>query len=432
MKSYGLILAAGKGTRMKDDLPKVAQKILGKEFINYVYDSMSKAGIEEIYPIVGYKRDIVLACRDFKKHFVQEEQLGTGHAVMQAKEYLLDKKGLCLVMAGDQPLISEGSIKSLIDYHNSRENDLTLLTAISPNPFGYGRIIKRGSQIIKIVEERDGTETEKKIEEVNISVYCFDNQKLFEHINELDNCNSQGELYITDLINIFNERGLRVESVLAKTFEETIGISDKRDLAIATKTIQNMINEYHMENGVTIVDPFNTYIGPDVKILEGTTIYPNSIIEGSVRIGKDCVIKSSYITNSVIGDRVTIGPFAHIRMKSELGNDIRLGNFVEVKKSKLDDGTKSAHLTYLGDSEIGKKVNIGCGTITVNYDGKSKYKTIIEDGAFIGSNVNLIAPIKVGKNSVIAAGSTIKKDVPEDSLAIAREREIIKKDYYKE
>ncbi len=431
MNTYGLILAGGKGTRMNDSLPKVAQKILGKEFINYVYDALDLAGIEKIYPIVGYKRDIVLACRDFENYFVQEKQLGTGHAVQMAYENLYDKEGLCVVIAGDQPLITSESLKELIRVHKKNENHLTLLTAISPDPYGYGRIVRDGNEVIKIVEEKDATEKEKLIDEVNISTFCFDNKLLFKFIKELRNENKQKELYLTDVLSIFKREHLKVEAVSALTYEETIGISDKSDLEKATTFLRTKINQKHMINGVSIIDSSNTYIGPDVNIGSGTIIYPGSVLEGKVTIGENCLIQASYIYDSSLGNNVTVGPFAHIRQNCVLGNDIRIGNFVEIKKSTLDDGVKSAHLTYLGDSEIAKNVNIGCGTITVNYDGKNKHKTIIEEGAFIGSNANLIAPITIGKNSKIAAGSTITKDVPNDSLAIARERETIKKDYYK-
>ncbi|XMB85742.1 bifunctional UDP-N-acetylglucosamine diphosphorylase/glucosamine-1-phosphate N-acetyltransferase GlmU [Mycoplasmatota bacterium WC44] len=431
MNTYGLILAGGKGTRMNDDLPKVAQKILGKEFVNYVYDALKHAGIENVYPIVGYKREIVLSCMNNPVHFVQEEQLGTGHAVQMAYEELHDKDGICFVIAGDQPLITSESIKEVIKVHKENKNQLTLLTAVSPNPYGYGRIVRNGSEVLKIVEEKDASDEEKLINEVNISTFCFDNKLLFKYIKEIRNENAQKELYLTDILEIFKTEGLKVEAVKALTYEETIGISDKVDLAKATGFLKDKINNKHMRNGVTIVDPNNTYIGPDVEVGKGTIIYPGCVFEGNVSIGESCTVQSSCIFDSSIGDNVTVGPFAHIRQNSELGNNIRIGNFVEIKKSKLSDGVKSAHLTYLGDSEIHEGVNIGCGTITVNYDGKNKHKTVIEKGAFIGSNANLIAPITIGENSKVAAGSTVTDDVPNDSLAIARERQTNKKDYYK-
>ncbi len=426
-----IILAGGKGSRMKDQLPKVCQKLFGKEFINYVVDALKTAGIENIYPIVGYEKDTVLRAIDIKNYFVQEEQLGTGHAVMMADAALAGKKGTTFVIAGDQPLITAESIKKVIDLHQKNNNDLTMLTAIMDNPFGYGRIIKDGEQVVKIVEEKDATEVEKLIKEVNISTMCFDNEKLFKHLKDIKNDNVKGEYYLTDLIEIFTQNGLKIQATPAITSEETIGINDKVDLAKAQKTLQQIINTRHMLNGVTLVDPANTYIGPDVVIGAGTTIYPNSTLEGKTVIGQNSKILSSYIMDSIVGDNTSVGPYAHIRAGAVIGDNNRIGNFVEVKKSILGDGVKAAHLTYIGDSEVGDKVNFGCGVVTVNYDGKNKFKTVISDEVFIGSNVNLIAPITVGQGAKIAAGSTVTDDIPAHSLAIARDRQTNKVDYYK-
>ncbi len=429
--SYGIILAGGKGTRMNDDLPKVCQKILGKEFINYVIDALVASGIDNVIPIVGYKKDTVLNCINVEKYFVQEEQLGTGHAVSMAFEELKDYDGVCFVIAGDQPLITPESIRKVIETHKENKNDLTLLTAVLDNPKGYGRIIKDGNSVLRIVEEKDASKEEKLINEVNISTMCFDNKMLFKYINSLKNNNAQGEYYLTDILELFKRDGLKVEAVPALTMYETIGISDKRDLSIATDLLKEKINEAHMINGVTIVDKSNTIIGPDVLIGKGTIIYPNSVIEGRSVIGENSTILSSYIIDSSVGNNSTVGPFAHLRQNARVGDNNRIGNFVEIKKSTLGKGVKSAHLTYIGDSEVGNKVNFGCGVVTVNYDGTNKHKTVIKDNVFIGSNVNLIAPIKIGKNSKIAAGSTITEDVPDNSLAIAREYQINKKNYYK-
>jgi bifunctional UDP-N-acetylglucosamine pyrophosphorylase / glucosamine-1-phosphate N-acetyltransferase len=305
-----------------------------------------------------------------------------------------------------------------------------LLTVDNPTPYGYGRVMTNGRKVVAMVEEWDATDEQRLIQEVNLSVYCFDNNLLFQHIDELTNTNNKHEFYINDMVMVLNRHGHSVEAMKTTNFKETIGINDKVALAKATKDLQAMINERHMLAGVTMIDPVTTYIGPDVLIGAGTIIYPNSVIEGKVVIGTNCRIESSYIRDSVIGDDVTVGPFAHIRNESIIHNNVRIGNFVEVKKSVLQDGVKAAHLTYLGDSEIGKHVNIGCGTITVNYDGKIKHKTIIEANAFIGSNVNLIAPITIGEGSVIAAGSTVTDDVPAQSLSIARERQTTKVGYY--
>jgi bifunctional UDP-N-acetylglucosamine pyrophosphorylase / glucosamine-1-phosphate N-acetyltransferase len=429
MTIRALILAAGKGTRMKDEKAKVLTPILGKSFIHYVIDACRQAGVNDIYPIVGFQKVSVMQQVQADGFFVQEPLLGTGHAVMQATS-LKEEDGLTLIIAGDQPLIRHQTIQALFDQHRANKNALTLLTVDNPEPYGYGRVITQGRKVLSMVEEWDATDEQKKIKEVNLSVYCFDNKLLFKHLDELENNNNKQEYYINDMVKVFNHHGYSVEAMKTKNFEETIGINDKVALAQATKDLQQQINEAHMLAGVTMIDPSSTYIGPDVIIGAGTVIYPNTVIEGHVTIGKDCVIESSYIRDSQIGNRVTIGPFAHIRNQSVLQNDVRIGNFVEVKKSTLDDGVKAAHLTYLGDSVIGKHVNIGCGTITVNYDGTLKHQTIIEANAFIGSNVNLIAPITIGAGAKVAAGSTVTEDVPADSLAIARERQTTKVGYY--
>jgi bifunctional UDP-N-acetylglucosamine pyrophosphorylase / glucosamine-1-phosphate N-acetyltransferase len=429
MSIRAIILAAGKGTRMREERAKALTPLLGKPFIQYVIDACHNAGIDEIYPVVGFQKETVMESVLANAFFVQEPLLGTGHAVMQAKA-LKNETGVTLIIAGDQPLIQPATILSLLEQHRLHQNALTLLTVDNPNPFGYGRVITQGRKVLEMVEEWDATEEQKKITEVNLSVYCFDNRLLFEHIDELTNDNKKEEYYINDMVMVFNRHGYSVEAMKTMNLKETIGINDKVALAQATRDLQAQINEAHMLAGVTLVDPATTYIGPDVTIGPGTTIYPNTVIEGKVSIGAYCTIESSYIRDSVIGDRVTVGPFAHIRNQSVIHHDVRIGNFVEVKKSTLDDGVKAAHLTYLGDSVIGKHVNIGCGTITVNYDGTLKHQTIIEANAFIGSNVNLIAPITIGEGAVIAAGSTVTENVPAKSLAIARSRQTTKENYY--
>lgn len=426
-----LILSAGKGTRMNDTLPKVMTTLLGKPFLQYVVDACSSAGFDEIYPIVGYKKELIkneIAATGF---ITQDELLGTGHAVQQAKSLLQNKVGVTLVIAGDQPLIKSDTIAELLAYHEQSKNDLTLLTVDNPNPYGYGRVITNGRSILKMVEEWDASKDERLVTEVNLSVYLFNNKKLFQHIHELTNTNNKQEYYINDMVGIFNAHGYQVEAYKTSRFEETIGINDKIALAEASKTLQQMINHQHMINGVTLIDPDHTYIGPDVMIGAGTIIYPNTVIEGASSVGENCRIESSYVRDSMIGNNVQVGPFAHIRQQSIIGDHNRIGNFVEVKKTKTSHGVKAAHLTYLGDTDIGMNTNIGCGVITVNYDGHHKHKTIIKDHAFIGSNVNLIAPVTIGSHAVIAAGSTITEDVPDNSLAIARERQTTKKGYYK-
>ncbi len=431
MNINAIILAAGKGTRMREDRPKVLTTIFGKSFIEYVIHSLRAAGVTRIIPIVGFQAERVISILGPNFEYgIQNEQLGTGHAVKMARDYLFGQEGLTLIIAGDQPFIEPATIKALIQLHQNESNALTLLSIDNPFPYGYGRILRNSNQVVGMVEESDATEEQKSITEVNLSTYCFDNQLLWKHINELTDNNKKKEYYINDLVSIFNRRGYRVNALQSKNYLESIGINDKIVLEEATNLMKFQINEKHMKQGVTIIDKNNTYIGPDVRIASGTIIYPNTVIEGNVQIGNNCRIESSYIRDSVIGNNVTVGPFAHIRNQSIIGNDVRIGNFVEIKKSKLAQGVKSAHLTYLGDSEIGENTNIGCGTITVNFDGKDKHKTLVGKNSFIGSNVNLIAPLRVGDNSIIAAGSTINEDVPSNSLALARERQTTKVGYY--
>jgi bifunctional UDP-N-acetylglucosamine pyrophosphorylase / glucosamine-1-phosphate N-acetyltransferase len=431
MNINAIILAAGKGTRMRDDRPKVLTPIFGKSFIEYVVDSLKAAGVERIIPIVGFQAEKVQSLLGPNYDYaIQLKQFGTGHAVKMAKDYLENDEGLTLIIAGDQPFIEANTLKSLIDLHLNEKNALTLLSIDNPTPYGYGRILRNNNQVIGMVEETDATANQKTITEVNLSTYCFDNRLLWKHINEITDNNKKKEFYINDLVGIFNQHGYKVNAMKSDNHLETIGINDKIVLEEATNLMKLSINEKHMEQGVTIIDKNNTYIGPDVVIGAGTIIYPNSVIEGNVQIGNNCRIESSYIRDSVIGNNVTVGPFAHIRNESIIGDDVRIGNFVEIKKSTLSNGVKSAHLTYLGDSEIGEHTNIGCGTITVNYDGKNKHKTTIGKNSFIGSNVNLIAPITIGDNATVAAGSTVNEDIPNDSLAIARERQTTKVGYY--
>jgi bifunctional UDP-N-acetylglucosamine pyrophosphorylase / glucosamine-1-phosphate N-acetyltransferase len=429
MSILGLILAAGKGTRMRDSKPKVLQELLGKTMLELVMDAMEKSGVERVIPILGHESSLVIDQLLIEEFALQEQQLGTGHAVQKAI-HLLNKEEHVLIMAGDQPLIRPASLKALIDLHVSNNNDLTLLTTQLDDPYGYGRILKTNNRVIGMVEEWDATDQQKLIHEVNISTYLFKSTELKTNIFDISNSNIKNEYYINDLVGIFHSKGKRMESLIIEDVKETIGINDKVALATASEFLQERINQQHMLDGVSLIQPKSIIIGPDVSIGPGTVIYPNSVIEGKTIIGKNSIIKSSYISNSQIGDHVTVGPYANIRQQSIIGNQVRIGNFVEVKNSQLNDGVKAAHLTYLGDSEIGTNVNIGCGVITVNYDGKNKHKTIIGDNSFIGSNVNLIAPLTIGNNVTIAAGSTITEDVSDDSLAIARERQTTKEGYY--
>lgn len=408
----GVVLAAGKGTRMKTNKSKVVHKIYGKELVLRVVETAYKAGINDIVAVVGHKKEEVeKVLGDSVKYAYQEELLGTGHTVMQAIPYLKGKKGKVVVLYGDVPLIRPETIKKLIKKSIRDREYATMLTAIYDNPTGYGRIVRDiGGNVKSVVEEKDATEEEKYITEINAGVYCFDIEELILALEKLTPNNVQGEYYLTDVIRIMNEKGLKTGAIIVEDNTEILGVNDRAQLEMLTRILKIRINQKHMENGVTIEDMDNTYIYDDVEIGIDTVIHPNTTIKSGVVIGENC----------------EIGPNAYIREGCNLANNVKIGSFVEVKKATIGEGTKVPHLSYMGDCEIGSKTNIGCGTITCNYDGFKKSKTIIGDNAFVGSNVNFIAPVTIGDNVLIAAGSTITDDVPDDSLSIARERQINK------
>lgn len=412
-----VVLAAGKGTRMKSNKSKLVHKIYGKELIKRVVESARKSDIEEVITVVGYKKEQVqIVLGDSVKYAYQDEMLGTGHAVLQAEKYLKDKHGKVVVLNGDVPIIRPETIKRLVQKSIKNKEYATLLTAIYNNPSGYGRIIRDdGGNVKEIIEEKDASEEQRKIQEINSGIYCFDIQELLNALKQLKPNNSQGELYLTDVVRIMNEKGLKTGAVIVKDNTEILGVNDRMQLELLTKVLRMRINAYHMKNGVTIEDMDNTYIYDDVKIGIDTVIHPNTTIKNDVIIGEDC----------------EIGPNAYIREGCRLADKVKIGSFVEIKKAIIGEGAKVPHLSYMGDCEIGAKTNIGCGTITCNYDGFNKSKTIIGEHSFIGSNTNLVAPVKLGKNSFVAAGSTITNDVPDDSLAIARERQINKEGWNK-
>jgi bifunctional UDP-N-acetylglucosamine pyrophosphorylase / glucosamine-1-phosphate N-acetyltransferase len=445
---YAIILAAGKGTRMKSKLYKVLHPVCGKPMVQHVVDQVSKLNINEIVTIIGHGAEKVKEqLGDQSKYALQEEQLGTAHAVMQAKEMLAGKEGVTLVVCGDTPLIKAETMEALFRHHEETNAKATILTAKAEDPTGYGRIIRNGEGFVeKIVEHKDATEEERKVKEINTGTYCFDNVALFEALQHVSNDNVQGEYYLPDVIEILKKQGETVSAYQSEDFEETLGVNDRVALAEAERIMRKRINEFHMRNGVTIIDPNNTYIGPDVEIGQDTTIYPGSILSGKTIIGsdsqigpnseiKDCqvgnntVIRQSVAHSSMIGSHVNIGPFAHIRPDSNIHDEVKIGNFVEIKKTEFGKGSKASHLSYIGDAEVGSGVNIGCGSITVNYDGKNKYLTKIEDDVFIGCNSNLVAPVTIGRGAYVAAGSTITEDVPADALSIARARQVNKENY---
>ena len=450
MTNYAIILAAGKGTRMKSDLPKVLHKVAGISMLEHVFRSVNAIDPEKTVTVVGHKAELVEQVLAGQTDFVrQTEQLGTGHAVMMAEPVLENLTGQTLVIAGDTPLITGESLKNLIDFHINHKNVATILTAEADNPFGYGRIVRnQHDEVLKIVEQKDASDFEQQIKEINTGTYVFDNARLFEALKNINTNNAQGEYYITDVIGIFRENGEKVGAYTLKDFDESLGVNDRVALATAESVMRSRINQQHMVNGVSFVNPHATYIDVDVEIAPEVQVEANVTLKGQTKIGAETILTNgTYIVDSVIGERtvitnsmieesivadgVTVGPYAHIRPGSSLAKDVHVGNFVEVKESSIGENTKAGHLTYIGNSEVGANVNFGAGTITVNYDGQKKYKTIIGNNVFVGSNSTIIAPVELGDNSLVGAGSTITKDVPADAIALGRGRQINKEDYAK-
>lgn len=444
MNFKAIILAAGKGTRMKSKYPKVIHKVCGKEMVNHVIDVSKKSGVEDVVVILGHGSETVKTqIPQDSMIAMQTEQLGTGHAVIMAKEYINDNDTI-VVLCGDTPLVKEETLKRLFDYHIENQYHATVLTTKVENPTGYGRIIRdENEDLLKIVEQKDANEEEKKANEINSGIYCFDGKSLRESLDLLDNNNAQGEYYLTDTIKIMRDRGQKVGAYNGSTIEELMGVNSRVELSKAEEIMRRRINEDHMVNGVTIIDVNSTYIESDVEIGNDTIVYPGAMLKGNTKIGSSCVIgMNSSITNSTIGDytevesstiidstvgeNTTVGPYAYLRPNSNIGNNVKIGDFVEVKNATIGDNSKASHLSYIGDAHVGKDVNIGCGVVFVNYDGKNKFKSVVKDGAFVGSNSNLVAPVTVGEKGYIATGSTITDDVPQGALAIARQRQVVK------
>ena len=444
---YGIILGAGEGTRMKSCLPKVLHKVAGKELISHVMDCLNSAvKMQKLVVVVGSGSDLVI--EHLKKYNAdyafQKERLGSAHALLQAKNKFKNLDGQLIVMCGDTPLVKSSTIKNLLKHHIKNKNNATVLSGMVQNPFGYGRIVRNSNGAVTcIVEEKSATDEEKNIKEINSGIYCFDLKVLWKELNKVDNKNNKKEYYLTDVIEILNKDGYKTDAVALTTEEEILGVNDRKQLAVAETILRERKNNELMANGVTIVDPRTTYIDSDVVIGKDTIIKPNTFIEGKTKIGEKCIIGPdttitgsvikddvfitySYIEESEIENDVKIGPFAHIRPKSVLKENVKVGNFSEVKKSIVGFGSKVNHLSYIGDATVGKNVNIGAGTITCNYDGKNKFQTVIGDNVFVGSNVNLVAPVNIGKKVLIAAGSTITDNVSPNKLTIARARQIVK------
>jgi len=440
-----LIMAAGEGTRMKSDMCKVMHRICDYPVIEYVMRASERISSSPPVVIVGHRAQDIEEYLGKRAVYVRQQQrLGTGHAVMIAKEHLAHREGYAVVLAGDVPLISAETLQNMVDYCISGSYGAVTLAALLDDPRGYGRIIRNiNGEFEKVVEHKDASEFELEIKEVNASIYCFNIGALLDGLEKLDKANAQGEYYLTDVLEKIVGNGDSVGVLVTEYDDEIVGINTRMQLAQAQRSLQAKINDFHMDNGVTIIDPDNTYIGTDVVIGRDTVIYPGNVLEGRVIIGdkcvlypnnrivnskidKGCVLQSSVVTESFVEAETSIGPCAHIRPGSFLGKHVRIGNFVEVKNCIVGDNSKVSHLSYVGDGQIGKEVNVGCGVVFVNYDGEKKNKTFVGDRSFIGCNVNLIAPISVEDDTYVAAGSTITHDVPSGSLAIARERQVNK------
>jgi len=450
-KTVAIVLAAGEGTRMKSRKAKVLHIVSGIPMINHVINTLSELELDRIYVVVGNQgKDIINALSNRNVDFIwQKKQLGTGHAISQVKNKLNKFDGNVMVLYGDVPLIESITLKNLLNSHSSSDFSATLLTFYPECVSGYGRILRNDEgNIIDIVEESDASKEQLKIKEANSGTYCFIWKKLSQAVDELNTKNVKGELYLTDVIKVLSSKGEKISAINIKNWKEVMGVNTREELVNANYEMNKKILKKWMNNGVTIMDPGSTYIHTKVIIENDTVIYPSTFLEGKSKIGKNCEIGPfTRLINSVIGDdsKVTysvvhdskikkgtnIGPFSYIRPGTEISESAKIGSFVEVKKSFIGKGSKVPHLSYVGDAEIGDKVNIGAGTITVNYDGFRKYKTRIEDNVHVGSDSMLVAPITIGKGAITGAGSVLTKDVPPDSLALERGEQLIKEGWAK-
>lgn len=444
-----VILAAGNGSRMKSDLPKVLHQVAGKAMVDWVVESVLPLNPTKILTVTGVGAEQVQEHLSGKTDFVvQEQQLGTGHAVLQTKKALAKSKGATLILSGDTPLFTSETLQALLDEHDRTKNAVTVLTAFAENPTGYGRIVRgEDGMVMKIVEEKDASVTERRIQEINTGVYIFDNQLLFEALSQVGNDNVQQEYYLPDTLDILREMGQPIGAYQTMDFSESMGVNDRVALATANKIMRGRINRYHMRNGVELIDPDNTYIDADVQIGKDTLIEGNVTIKGHTVIGSDNVltagtrledtimgdgnvITSSQMKEAKVHNQTTIGPYAHLRPEAEVLDGAHLGNFVEVKKATIGLNTKVGHLSYVGNATLGADVNVGAGTIFVNYDGVHKFNTTVGDRVFIGSNTKIIAPVNLADESITAAGSTITDDVAFHQMGIARSRQSNKDDFW--
>ena len=442
-----VIMAAGKGTRMKSKLPKVMHSLAGKTLIEHVLDTVTQVGIERPLVIVGHGRAEIEAHISQRAELVaQTEQLGTGHAVMQALPYLEGAQTV-LVLSGDQPLLKVETLQALINLHEGEGVSATVLTAKMAQPFGYGRVIKNGVLVAKIAEEKDATSEQRQIKEINTGTYCFKTSALKEALAQITTQNAQGEYYLTEVFDVLLKLGEKVLAYCTPDSNEALGINSRAQLAEAEAIMRDRIADHWMSEGVTIVDPSSTFIDMEVELAQDITILPFTRLMGKTKIAEDAVIGpqtslencvvgcGSEVTytvakEAVIGERCHIGPFAYLRPGTKLDAEVKVGDFVEIKNSWIEKGSKVPHLSYIGDTHVGKFVNIGAGSITCNYDGINKHPTKIGDHAFIGSNSNLVAPVEVGEYAITGAGSTITKNVPANALAVERSPQIIKEHWH--
>ena len=449
-KRYAIILAAGQGSRMKSKKYKVLHEIAGQAMVEHVVGNVEKLSPEKIVTVVGFGAESVKEkLGERSEYALQSEQLGTGHAVLMTKDLLEKAEGTTLVVCGDTPLITSETLDALFTEHEKSKAKATILTAHAENPFSYGRIIRdENGHVERIVEEKDANEVERQVQEINTGTFCFDNQAMFEALAQVGNNNAQGEYYLPDVIGILQEKGEIVSAYQMKEFKDSIGINDRMALAEATKTMRQRLNRQHMVNGVTFVNPEATYIdatvvsGNDTVIEAGVSLKGNTVIGSGCHIGAnseiidsvigdDVKVISSHIEGATVGNGSDVGPFGRLRPNAELAENVHVGNFVEIKNAQIKKDSKVGHLTYVGDAEVGENVNIGCGTVFVNYDGKNKHRSVIGDNVFLGCHTSIVSPVTVGNGAFTAAGSTITKDVPENSLAIARETQVNKEQYAK-
>jgi bifunctional UDP-N-acetylglucosamine pyrophosphorylase/glucosamine-1-phosphate N-acetyltransferase len=437
-----VILAAGEGKRMRSRQPKVLHRLCGRPLIAYPL-RIARTLADRIVLVVPPQADeVVQVAGADVRAVVQRERLGTGHAVLQARGEC--GPGPILVLPGDMPLLTVETIERLVTHHGATGAAVTILTANVDNPTGYGRVLRQRGRVARVVEERDATDDQRKVTEINTAVYCFDARRLWAALDEVRPDNDQGEYYLTDVIGILSRTGARIETVMVPDAMQAQGVNDRRQLAAVAAIERQRILDALMEGGVTILDPASTYIEESVTIGPDTVVYPHTVIEGVTTIGSDCVIGAgSHVSGSRLADRVTLkaysvveeavieedatlGPFCHLRPGCHIGAAVEIGNFAELKKARVGRKTKIHHVSYLGDATVGEQVNIGAGTITCNYDGIAKHRTTIDDGAFVGTNSSLVAPLTVGEGAYVAAGSVITKDVPPGALVVERSPQVVK------